>query len=78
MIEKVYEVFGPELPDKDTFFATTANPMCLLDLRNQFKTWDVFVHEYHLFVKDKLVTKVPEKPLVAPPVLTKAATNETE
>lgn len=78
MIEEVYKVFGQELPDRDTFFATTANPMSLLDLRKQFKTWDSFVHEYHLFVKSQVMSVVPAKPLEAPKVLIKAETNEAE
>lgn len=70
MIEQVYAVFGGELPDKDTFFATTANPMSLLDLRKMYKTWDVFVHEYHMFVKDQNTTPVEVKQ-VELPVLSK-------
>lgn len=68
-MEEVYNVFGAELPDKDTFFATWANPMSLLDMRKQFKTWDNFVHSYYVFVKEK---SAPEVKTVVAPVVTKA------
>lgn len=54
LLEQVYGVFGDNLPDKDTFFATTANPMCLLDLKREgWKTWDNFLNEYHAYAKTR-------------------------
>lgn len=71
LIQKVFDVFGENLPDKDTFFATSANPMVLLDLRREgWNTWENFVNEYSLFVKSK-VSKSKEKVLETPKGVTK-------
>ncbi len=63
LLEQVFKVFGSTLPDKDTFFATTENPMVLLDLRREgWKTWENFVNDYYSYVKSKTVTmKVVEQ-----------------
>lgn len=62
LIKQVYDLFGPNLPDKDTFFATTANPMVLLDLRREgWKTWENFINEYQRYAMEQTKKTMPPK-----------------
>lgn len=66
-------MFGPNLPDKDSFFATYDNPMCLLDLKREgWKTWDNFLSAYHEYCKAQ-VKPVETKAGTLPKTVTKDA-----
>lgn len=68
IFEKVFEVFGESLPEKDIFQATNANQVSALDVRKTFGNWATFEYEYAKFLQSK---KTPVK-TVTPPVVTKA------
>lgn len=74
ILNKVFEVFGSELPEKDVFQATTANTVSALDIRKNFGNWVSFEYAYAKFLQSK---KAPVK-TVTPPVVTKAADNAAE
>lgn len=64
LIQKAFEVFGNELPDRDLFQATEKNPVTMLMVKKEFKTYEEFKKAYLAFVinkrtkaaKDKVVT----------------------
>ena len=74
ILNKVFEVFGSELPEKDIFQATIANPGSALEIRKAFGNWSAFEYAYAKFLQEK---KTPVK-TVTPPVVTKAADNAAE
>lgn len=74
ILNKVFEVFGSDLPEKDVFQATTANTVSALDIRKNFGNWASFEYAYTKFLQSK---KAPVK-TVTPPVVTKAVDNAAE
>jgi hypothetical protein len=75
LIKQVFDLFGPNLPDKDTFFATTANPMSLLDLRREgWKTWENFINEFQRFAMEQTKKNMEPKTGALPKGVTKDAT----
>lgn len=74
ILNKVFEVFGSDLPEKDVFQATTANTVSALDIRKAFGNWVSFEYAYAKFLQEK---NTPVK-TVTPPVVTKAVPDATK
>ncbi len=74
IFNKVFEVFGSNLPEKDIFQATTANTVSALDIRKTFGKWEAFEYAYAKFLQEK---NTPVK-TVTPPVVTKAVVDAAE
>ena len=76
MIEKVYEVYGDVLPERNVYGSSDTSPSTINEILKEYKTWNRFKYAYEMYVSTKRASavKVETKKAEVKKVETKATT----